>query len=98
MLNFLNVVQLVLYIALLALLGQGVLHVLAGARRDQNVFYQLLRVVPRPFTALVRRLTPARLGDGAVAWLTFLLLALGYGVVTLEKISLCLRIGVALCR
>ena len=39
MLLFLNAAQLVLYIALLALLGQGVLFLLAGAKRDANFFY-----------------------------------------------------------
>lgn len=98
MLNFLNLLQLVLYVALLALAGQGVLYVLAGRRRDANFFYQLLRCVARPFPALLRRVTPARLPDRHVTVLCFALLALAYAVVTLEKISLCLRIGLQACR
>jgi hypothetical protein len=94
----LEALQLVLYIALLALLGQGTLHVLAGARRESNVFYQLLRIVARPFTALVRRCTPAQVTDRHVPLLTFALLAIAYGVVTFEKIDLCVRIGVEHCR
>ena len=50
MLIFLNVLQLVLYIALLALAGQGVLFVLAGAGRQRNFFYKLLQVLSKPFT------------------------------------------------
>ncbi|MEY3295030.1 MAG: hypothetical protein RLZZ451_1078, partial [Pseudomonadota bacterium] len=42
MLTFLNLVQVVLYVALLALMGQGVLYVLAGAKRETNLFYTLL--------------------------------------------------------
>lgn len=98
MLNFLNALQLVLYIALLSLLGQGMLYVLAGERRDTNVFYLILRAVSRPFTSLVRALTPARLGSRPAALLTFALLALGYAVVTFEKITLCVAVGMVGCR
>ena len=47
MLTFLTYVQLTLYIPLLALLGQGLLYVLAGARRDTNFFYQLLKLISK---------------------------------------------------
>ena len=98
MLLALNAIQLVLYVALIALAGQGALYVLAGPRRETNVFYQLLRIVGRPFTLLVRRLTPARVADRHVPVLTFALVGLAYAVVTFEKIDLCVRIGVEQCR
>lgn len=98
MLTFLTYVQLTLYIPLLALLGQGLLYVLAGARRDTNFFYQLLKLISKPFTLLVRRLTPAKVGDHQVPIVTFLLLSVAYLFVTLERISVCLRLGVELCR
>jgi hypothetical protein len=97
-LTFLTLVQLMLYIPLLALLGQGLLFVLAGQRRDTNFFYQLLKLLSKPFTAVVRRLTPAKVADHHVPLVTFLLLTVIYVVVTLERISLCLRVGVELCR
>ena len=98
MLTALNIVQLVLYVALLALLGQGALFVLAGAKRSQNLFYQLLQIVSKPFTALVRKLTPAQVADRHVPLVTFLLLLIAYAVVTFEKIDLCLRSGMEGCR
>ena len=52
MLNVLNIIQLVLYIALLALVGQGALHVLAGPRRDSNFFYRLLQVIANTLTCI----------------------------------------------
>jgi hypothetical protein len=97
-LTFLTLVQLMLYIPLLALLGQGLLFVLAGQRRDTNFFYQLLKLLSKPFTAVVRRLTPAKVADHHVPLVTFLLLTVVYVVVTLERISLCLRVGVEMCR
>lgn len=98
MLTLLNALQLVLYIALLSLAGQGVLALLAGPRRHANVFYRVLGTVPRPFTAAVRRLTPSRLADRHVPGLTFALLLLAYIAVTFEKIAMCLRIGLDACR
>ena len=101
MLTFLNVVQLVLYIALLALAGQGVLFVLAGAGRQRNVFYKLLQVMSKPFTLVVRRITPRKVSDAQVPVVTFLLLAVVYAVVTIERADLCVTgnmVGQAGCR
>lgn len=93
MLTFLNLIQLVLYIALLALLGQAVLHVLAGAGRESNPFYRVLQLVGSPFTRAVRRLLPPAAGAARVAWVTFLLLALLYGVATWARTHWCLAYG-----
>ncbi|HYN58643.1 MAG TPA: hypothetical protein VET87_03710 [Rubrivivax sp.] len=98
MLNFLNILQLVLYIALLALLGQGVLFVLAGAKRHQNLFYQLLQIVSKPFTLPVRKLTPQKVSDQQVPIVTFFLLLIAYAVVTFEKINLCVSAGMESCQ
>lgn len=101
MLTFLNSFQLVLYIALLALVGQGVLHVLAGAERDSNFFYKLLQVLSKPFTWPVRKLTPRQVGDSQVPVVTFFLLVVVYAVVTFERADICIRsnmVGQAGCR
>jgi len=98
MLSFLNLVQLVLYVALLALLGQGALYVLAGPKRAQNLFYQLLQIVSKPFTLLVRKLTPKQVADRHVPIATFFLLLIAYAVVTFEKIALCVQVGMEGCR
>ena len=98
MLTFLNFVQLILYIALLALLGQGLLYVLAGAKRESNVFYQLLRIVSKPFTMAVRRITPAKVADQHVPLVTFGLLVIVYFVVTFEKINHCVGLNMVGCK
>lgn len=98
MLTFLNIAQLILYVALLALAGQGLLYVLAGSRRDSNFFYRTLQVVSKPFTAVMRRLTPKKVEDRHVPVATFLVLLVAYAVVTFEKISLCVATGMAGCR
>lgn len=98
MLTFLTLVQLMLYIPLLALAGQGALFVLAGGRRGDNFFYQLLQLLSKPFTALVRLVTPRQVADEHVPVATFLLLLIVYAVVTFERIDLCVRIGIEQCR
>jgi cytochrome b561 len=98
MLTFLNIAQLVLYVALLALAGQAILYVLAGPRRDQNFFYQLLQIVSKPFTLLVRKITPRQVDDRHVPLVTFFLLLVVYAVVTFEKIALCVESGMEGCR
>ena len=89
MLTILNAIQLVLYIALLALLGQGVLFVLAGARRESNFFYKLLQVLSKPFTWPLRKLMPKQVADHQVPIVAFMLLLLVYAVVTFERADLC---------
>jgi len=98
MLTVLNILQLVLYIALLALLGQGLLYVLAGAKREDNFFYRLLQLLSKPFTVLVRKITPHQVADRQVPLVTFFLLLIVYAVVTLEKIKLCVALGVETCK
>jgi cytochrome b561 len=93
MLTFLNLVQLVLYIALLALIGQGALYVLAGQRRENNVFYKLLQVLGKPFNWMVRKITPRQVADHQVPVVTFCLLAVVYAVVTFERADLCVTQG-----
>jgi cytochrome b561 len=98
MLTFLTLAQLVLYVPLLALLGQGLLYVLAGPNRDSNFFYQLIKLISKPFTFVVRKLTPRQVSDRHVPLATFFLLLVVYVVVTLERIQLCVQIGVEQCR
>ena len=98
MLTILNIAQLLLYIALLALVGQGALYVLAGPKREQNIFYQLLQIVSKPFTWLVRKITPHQVADRHVPVATFFLLLVVYAMVTFEKISLCVQSGMEGCK
>lgn len=98
MLLFLTLSKLVLEIALLGLLGQGLLYLLAGPRRDTNIFYQMLRTVGKPFTAIVRKMTPPKVADRHVPVVTFGLLLLAWMVVTFERISLCVGLNMVGCK
>jgi hypothetical protein len=89
MLTFLNAVQVILYVALLALVGQGVLFVLAGDKRESNLFYTLLRVISKPFTLPMRKITPKQVADHHVPIVTFFFLVIVYAIVTFERADLC---------
>lgn len=98
MLTVVSILKLVAEIALLALAGQWLLGLLAGAKRDQNVFYQLLQVVTRPFVAGARFITPRFILDRHLPMVAFLVLLFVWLGVTVAKINICLKIGVQLCK
>lgn len=98
MLPLLNALQLLFYIALLALVGQGILYVLAGERRDTNFFYGLFKVLTKPFTWLARKITPRQVADRHVPFVAFFVLLVLYAIVTFEKISLCVNAQMVGCR
>jgi len=93
-----SIFKLLAEISLLALLGQGVLAVLAGAKRDQNLFYQVLQVITRPLVAGARFITPKVVIDRHVPAVAFMLLAFIWLVATITKIDICVQIGVHLCK
>jgi hypothetical protein len=98
MLLIASIVKLIAEIALLALLGQGVLGLLVGAQKENNLVYQLLQLLGRPFVRLARLLTPRLVLERHLPLAAFLLLVFVWLVATLFRISRCLEIGVALCR
>jgi hypothetical protein len=50
-------------------------------------------VVAKPFTWLVRKITPVQVSDTQVPVITFLLLAVIYAIVTFERANLCVTAG-----
>ena len=97
MLTLIAAAKLIAEVALLSLLGQWVLGVLAGERREQNLVYQLLQRVTWPFVSVVRWVVPRQVLPHHHPWVAFLLLSLAWMALTTLKIAHCLQIGVALC-
>jgi hypothetical protein len=93
-----SALKLIAEIALMALVGQWVLGLLAGAKRDTNFFYRVLQTMTRPFIRLARLVTPRLVLDRHVPLVAFFLLAFGWLVVTITKINLCVQIGVEMCK
>lgn len=89
MLLFLDIVKALFEVAGLALLGQGLLYLLAGARRGDNVVYQALATVTRPVLRATRWVTPRIVLDAHLGLVAFLLLAFAWIFVLLEKQAVC---------
>lgn len=98
MLAIITAVKLIAEIALMALLGQWLLGLLAGAKRDKNIFYQILQVMGKPFVALARRVSPKFVVEQHLPLVAFLLLAFVWLGATILKVQTCLQVGVELCK
>lgn len=98
MLLLVSSIKLVAEIALLSLVGQWVLGLLAGSRRDSNFFYQLLAVVTRPFVRGARWLAPRVVIDRHIPLVAFLLLSFTWLFATFYRVQICLEIGLEACR
>jgi hypothetical protein len=69
--QLLGFVQLIVAIALMGLLGQAVLYVLAGSDRENNLFYKIVKTIPMPFVRLFRLITPRTIEDRFVPFAAF---------------------------
>ena len=78
-------------IAGVAFLGQGVLWVIAGAKRDQNIVYNLFKTVTSPVTRVTRTITPRIIIDAHIGLVAFFLLMVIWMVLTAFKIKIVLE-------
>ena len=74
-------------IAGVAMMGQGVLWVIAGAKRDQNLIYKLFKTLTSPVTRVTRAITPRIIIDAHIGLVTFFLLLVIWLVLTVLKIK-----------
>jgi hypothetical protein len=98
MLLFISALKLIVEIALLSLFGQWVLGLLAGQKKEGNIFYKLLETLGKPFVQIARFITPRVILDRHVPLVAFLLLAFAWLIVTWTKVNHCIRIGVEMCQ
>ncbi len=77
-------------IAGVALLGQGILWVIAGSRREQNVVYGLFRTLTLPVTKLTRWVTPRVVLDQHIGLVAFFLVLVLWLALTAMKIKIVL--------
>jgi len=70
----LSIARALVEVAGYALLGQGVLALLAGKRRQDNFVYRLLQVVTTPVIKVVRVITPRFILDRHLPFVAFFLL------------------------
>jgi len=60
-------------LAFMFLLGRGALYILAGHKREGNIFYGVLRVVTDPVIRFARFLTPRLVVDAHIPFVAVLL-------------------------
>jgi len=96
-LTLVGAIKLVAEIALMALLGQGLLALLVGRKREGNLFYQVLAILTRPFIRATRFITPGFVIDRHVPYVTFLLLVVVWFGTVVSKAVICGNIGVEHC-
>lgn len=94
----LNILQLIFYIGLIALIGQALLYLLAGQKRDSNLFYQLFQVLNKPWHALGRWVSPALVASQHHGFVAFFMVSVLYIAVTLAKIEHCVSVGMVGCK
>lgn len=68
-----SMVRAVVEIAGWFMLGQGLLYVLAGRRRSDNVVYQLFTLLTRPVMRITRAITPRVVRDEHIPLAAFIL-------------------------
>jgi hypothetical protein len=85
-------------IALFAMAGQWILGLLAGQRKSANPVYRVLHLVGHPWRCAARCLLPRAVPDRHLPVAAVVLVASVWLVATVGKVTVCLNIGVGLCR
>jgi hypothetical protein len=69
-----SILRAMVEIAMLSLLGQGILALLAGNKREANPIYQLFRVLTGPVIRLIGKLAPRQIIARHLPFVTFFVL------------------------
>lgn len=78
-------------VALLALLGQGVMYLFAGAKRDTNLIYLLFKTVASPVMKFTRAITPRIVLDQHIGFVALFILLVAEVLLILAKIHFYLQ-------
>ncbi|MCX7137747.1 MAG: hypothetical protein NTW47_14200 [Proteobacteria bacterium] len=75
-------------VALMALLGQGALYILAGSKRDGNIVYSMLKTVTAPVMKATRWIAPRFIVDQHIGFLALFFLLVLEAILIVIKIRL----------
>ena len=98
MLTLAVILKLLTEIALLSLIGQGVVGLLSGQARARNPVYRLFQLTSQPWIRATRWVCPRIVLDTHVPLVAVFLLLLLWAVAAIVKVSVCVHMGVALCK
>jgi hypothetical protein len=73
-------------VALMTLLGQGALYILAGSRRDGNFVYTILKTITAPIMKATRWIAPRFIVDQHIGFLALFFLLLLEAILIVLKI------------
>ena len=90
-----SVLRALVEVALLALLGQGLLALLAGGRRHNNFVYRLFLVITQPVIRFARWMTPKVILDKHLPFVAFFLMFWLWILLAWVKRELCVLHGLA---
>jgi hypothetical protein len=93
MLQLVIILKAVNEVALMALLGQAALYVLAGAKRDTNPVYALLKAVTSPVMKLARAITPRIVLDQHIGFVALFLVLVVEALLIAAKVYLVVAAG-----
>lgn len=85
-------------LSLMFIVGRFLLGLLAGAKRETNVIWQLLDVLAKPALWLTRRVSPKLILDQHIPLAAASWLLIAWVLVVKIKVDLCLQLGVAACQ
>lgn len=83
-------------VALVVMIGQGILFVFAGAHRDQNLIYRMFATVTQPIMKVARWVSPRFVVDQHIGFVAFFLLLLLWVVAVALKVHFFVEAGGAL--
>ncbi len=98
MLTLALTVKLLTEIALLSLMGQGVVGLLSGQARMRNPVYRLFKLISQPWVRAARWVCPRIVLDRHMPLVAVFLLLLLWAAAAIAKVSICMQVGVALCK
>lgn len=70
----LGVLRALVEVAMLFLLGQGLLALLAGRGRENNIMYKLFVIITGPVVKAMRKVTPKQIIDRHIPYMAFAVL------------------------
>ena len=80
-------------VAGVAFLGQGILWVIAGAKRDGNLVYKLFQLLTSPVTRVTRLITPRVVLDQHIGMVGFFLVLVVWVALLVFKAQTCVALG-----
>lgn len=92
---FISMARALVEVAGCFMLGQGLLYVLAGRKRNENFVYQLFSLLTRPVIRFTRVITPRLVRDDHIPFAAFLLLLWLWLGLQMAKRYVCISGGLA---